>query len=155
MIKVGKLTHYLPPSWSENAHSDEVRNEFSSFYQVGIFLWLMEILSIFTTPLILLFTLPPCSEDIITYLRENSTTVRYSNYRYLVCKFSLLDLENDGDESYGSKISSIHRSSIRQDLLPKYGKLEASFIQFQNDYPSWKPRLKGQSEYINSYIKSL
>jgi len=147
--KVVDITKYSPKHWENKAHREEVRKEFSGFYQYAIMLWLMEFISIFTTPLVLIFTLPPCAENIVEYLREVSVTVRYSNYRYLICKYSLMDLENDGDESYGSPVSTIQNSFMQKEYMPKHGKLESSIIQFCANYPTWTPKQRGQSQFLS------
>jgi len=140
----------MPQSWIGRAHLEEVRSEFSSLFQYTIILWLMEFISIFTTPLVLIFTLPPCADDIVNYIREGSKTVKYGNCRYLVCRYSMLNLETDGDESYGSPVSQLESEVRDREFMPKHGKIEMSFIGFQNNYPNWTPKTRGQNEFLQS-----
>src|SRR6187402_3751523 len=65
-----EYTHYMPTQWQGRLHSDEVKREFATLYQVKLVIFLEEVLSIIITPFILWFSLPKCSEQIIDFFRE-------------------------------------------------------------------------------------
>lgn len=58
MLQIAGLTHQLPDDWIDRAHTFDVRDHFSALFQLQIVLFLQELFSVLTTPLLLLFVLP-------------------------------------------------------------------------------------------------
>ncbi|KAK5705871.1 autophagy protein atg9 [Elasticomyces elasticus] len=48
------FTHYIPNQWKERLHTTEVRSEFSAMYQMKVWIFVEEILSLIVAPWILL-----------------------------------------------------------------------------------------------------
>jgi autophagy-related protein 9 len=70
LLQVIEYTHYNPSHWQDRLHSDEVKREFASLYQLKISIFLEEVFSIIIIPFVLWFSLPSCSDQIIDFFRE-------------------------------------------------------------------------------------
>jgi len=93
LTQVIEYTHYYPDHWKGKLHSDEVKTEFSSLYTLKIFVFLEEVLSVITTPFILWFSLPDCSDRVVDFFRENTVHVDGMGY---VCSFAEFNFQRDG-----------------------------------------------------------
>ncbi|KAI5296532.1 autophagy protein atg9 [Ascosphaera acerosa] len=83
--EVISYTHYLPSHWKHKLHSDDVKREFALLYQMKVVVFLQEILSMIIAPLVLCFSLPRCSEQIIDFFREFTIHVDGLGY---ICSFA-------------------------------------------------------------------
>lgn len=92
---VAQFTHYLPIEWEGKYHTEEVKNEFCSIYNLRIVLILKEILSLVFLPYILYFRLPNNSSKIIDFFREFSVHVDGLGY---ICTFAMFNFENNKDK---------------------------------------------------------
>ncbi|OWB66710.1 hypothetical protein B5S30_g2054 [[Candida] boidinii] len=92
---VAQFTHYLPIEWEGKYHTEEVKNEFCSLYNLRIVLILKEILSLVFLPYILYFRLPNNSSKIIDFFREFSVHVDGLGY---ICTFAMFNFENNKDK---------------------------------------------------------
>lgn len=88
MQNVIEYTHYQPDQWKNRLHSYDVKAEFSELYKVRIVIFLEEILGVLVTPLILFFSLPKCSDQIVDFFREFTIHVDGLGY---VCSFAVFD----------------------------------------------------------------
>lgn len=129
MNHIAAHTHHFPPHWENSSHTQNVKNEFSELCPYKIKLFFLEVLSVLLTPIVLLFSLPQSASAIIDFIRENST---YVDGLGAVCVFSLFELERFGDEQYGAPVTNLNDSHLEN------GKLEQSFINFQQNYPHWQ-----------------
>lgn len=79
----------------------QVHREFSLLFPLKIVSFFHEILSVFTTPLVLWFTLPRSSTQIIDFFREFTIHVDGLGY---VCSFAVFDFTKTGlgDVRYGA-----------------------------------------------------
>jgi autophagy-related protein 9 len=111
MEKVAEHTHYMPEHWKDNCNTYKVRNEFLSMFNYIIVLFLYEIISVFTTPYILIFVLTKDVKRIHTFLKKNTTYVKGIGS---ICKLS--DFNNND----------------------KNDKLESSILSFSENHPLWK-----------------
>lgn len=122
-----EYTHYMPAHWNERLHSDEVKREFSTLYQMKIVIFLEEVLSIIITPFVLWFSLPKCSDQIIDFFREFTIHVDGVGY---VCSFAVFDFKKGvGNNGKGAA------TDIRDDYYStKHGKMAASYYGFLDNY---------------------
>ena len=112
MEKVAKYTHYMPEHWKNNSNTNKVRSEFLSMFNYIIILFLYEILSVFSTPYILLFVLPKDVKKIHLFLKKNTTYIKEIG---TICKLS----DFNTDENVNNK-------------------LESSISYFSDNHPLWK-----------------
>ncbi|KAJ3313020.1 autophagy protein atg9 [Boothiomyces sp. JEL0838] len=136
-------THYNPPEWRDQSHTQKVRDEFGTMFQYKIVLIGLEILSVILAPAILYFSLPSCSGKIIDFFREFSVHVDSTGY---VCSFAVFDFEKNGNAKYGAT-----NRPINEDKASKNGKMEVSMINFKNNNPDWDPGNRN-TEYISRLI---
>lgn len=85
-------THYMPAHWKDRLHSEEVRAEFSSMYQMKIVIFVEEILSLIVTPWILLRNATHRSERLIDFFREQTVHVDGVGYQ---CNFAVFGFKKD------------------------------------------------------------
>jgi len=122
-------THYKPPHWENRLHSDEVKREFASLYQMKITIFLEELLNIIFTPFVLWFSLSKSSDQIIDFFREFTVHVDGVGY---VCSFAVFDFKRgDGRGAQQGK----ERADPRDDYYStKHGKMTASYYGFLDNY---------------------
>lgn len=122
-------TRYCPSHWQDRLHSDEVKREFSTLYQLKIVIFFNEVFSIIVTPFILWFSLPKCSDQIIDFFREFTIHVDGVGY---VCSFAVFDFKR-GIGKTG--LQSGVKTDTRQDYYStKHGKMAASYYGFLDNY---------------------
>jgi autophagy-related protein 9 len=124
-----EYTHYMPNHWQGRLHSDEVKKEFATLYQLKIAIFLEEVASIIITPFILWFSLPKCSDQIIDFFREFTIHVDGVGY---VCSFAVFDFKK------GDSRKPLHgggHADVRDDYYStKHGKMAASYYGFLDNY---------------------
>jgi autophagy-related protein 9 len=127
------FTHYRPAHWDGRLHSDEVRKEFAMFYQVKVVIFIEEILSMITTPFVLWFSLPKCSDRIIDFFREFTVHVDGIGY---VCSFAVFDFKKGGNMMSQAKNQQGNSGEdLRDDYYStKDGKMLASYYGFMDNY---------------------
>ncbi|KAI9049390.1 hypothetical protein LZ554_006424 [Drepanopeziza brunnea f. sp. 'monogermtubi'] len=127
--QVIEYTHYMPTQWQNRLHSDEVKREFATLYQMKIMIFIEEILSIIVTPFILWFSLPKCSDQIIDFFREFTIHVDGVGY---VCSFAVFDFKK------GDGRKPLHgggNSDVRDEYYStKHGKMAMSYYGFLDNY---------------------
>jgi autophagy-related protein 9 len=121
--KVIEITHYFPNEWRGKLHTDEVRGQFSQMFDMKITLFLQEILSILFTPLVLWYSLPQSSTQIIDFFREFTVHVDGLGY---VCSFALFDFRRHGNVKYGAPVAIEDEHYVSNG-----GKMEKSFLNFK------------------------
>ncbi|KAM3070139.1 autophagy protein atg9 [Clarireedia jacksonii] len=122
-------THYMPNHWEGRLHSDEIKREFSTLYQLKVVIFVEEVLSIIITPFMLWFSLPKCSDQIIDFFREFTVHVDGLGY---VCSFAVFDFKKGiGRTQLKGKINA----DVREDYYStKHGKMAASYYGFIDNY---------------------
>lgn len=124
-----EYTHYMPDHWEGRLHSFEVKQEFSELYKMKVVIFLEEIMGIITTPLLLLFSLPQCSEQIVDFFREFTIHVDGLGY---VCSFAVFDFRKGVDNGGRTNPTAM---DIREDYYTtKHGKMAASYYGFLDNY---------------------
>eukprot|EP01117_Protostelium_nocturnum_P001843 TRINITY_DN1231_c0_g1_i1.p1 TRINITY_DN1231_c0_g1~~TRINITY_DN1231_c0_g1_i1.p1 ORF type:complete len:640 (-),score=181.11 TRINITY_DN1231_c0_g1_i1:170-2089(-) len=145
MEEMVQHTHYMPKSWRGKTHTKKVLLEFNQLYQYRILVFLTEVLSVLFAPLILIFSLPKSSENIIQFFRDYTIT---ENGVGDVCKFAMFPLEELGSRTYGVDSNSSKRQRTKQ------GKMEKSFLNFKANYPEWQPDAQGE-KYLASVAAAM
>ncbi|KAG2188048.1 hypothetical protein INT44_000799 [Umbelopsis vinacea] len=139
--KVIEVTHYFPNEWRGKLHTDEVKGQFSQMFDMKITLFLQEFLSILFTPLVLWYSLPQCSTQIIDFFREFTVHVDGLGY---VCSFALFDFRRHGNVKYGAPVAVQDEHYVSNN-----GKMEKSFLNFKANNPSWMPTDPAGSMYLS------
>jgi len=139
--EVIEYTHYEPAHWKGRLHSNEVRVEFSSLYQMKVLIFLEEILSIIITPFVLWFALPDCSERLIDFFREFTVHVDGLGY---VCSFALFDFKKSTTDRTTTIAAEGQAAGLRDDYYStKDGKMLSSYFSFIDNYATNDPRRTG------------
>ena len=142
-------THYYPVSWRNKAHLTEVRDAFSTFYELKVLLLAQELLSVLLAPIILYYSLPKSADRIIDFFAE--CTVVSPNLGH-ICSFAKFDLQKHGNV----EVFDINQFGITADNsernVTRDGKLERSFMNFKATYPEWDPGMQG-SQFISKLIQ--
>ncbi|OTA99499.1 hypothetical protein M426DRAFT_325093 [Hypoxylon sp. CI-4A] len=130
MQGVIQYTHYQPDQWKGRLHSYEVKAEFSELYKARIIIFLEEIIGVLVTPLVLFFSLPKCSDQIIDFFREFTIHVDGLGY---VCSFAVFDFQKD--QRTTKQQQQDHANDAREDYYTtKHGKMQASVHGFLDNY---------------------
>ncbi|KAF2134473.1 APG9-domain-containing protein [Dothidotthia symphoricarpi CBS 119687] len=136
---------YMPDSWQDRLHTDEVRAEFAKLYQPKILIFAEEILSMVITPFLLIFRLPNCSERIVDFFREFSIVVDGLG---VTCSYSMFPF-NKGTQNATNTINNpANRPAgqredvdLREDyFMAKDNKMLASYYGFLDTYATSGPR---------------
>jgi autophagy-related protein 9 len=123
-----EYTHYCPERWEGRLHSFDVKSEFSEFYKMKLVIFLEELLGIVLCPLLLLISLPTCSDQIIDFFREFTIHVDGLGY---VCSFAVFDFK----KALPNSKQQPGAGDIRDDYYStKHGKMAASFYGFLDNY---------------------
>ncbi|UNI17332.1 autophagy protein atg9, variant 2 [Purpureocillium takamizusanense] len=123
-----EYTHYTPDHWRGRLHSFEVKQEFSELYKMKVVIFLEELMGIITTPMLLLFSLPKCSEQIVDFFREFTIHVDGLGY---VCSFAVFDFK----KGVGNTCQQGLGQDVREDYYStKHGKMAASYYGFLDNY---------------------
>lgn len=127
MRSVIEYTHYTPDHWHGRLHSFEVKQEFSELYKMKVIIFLEELMGIITTPMLLLFALPKCTDQIVDFFREFTIHVDGLGY---VCSFAVFDFQKGvGNTGHGAQ------RDVREDYYStKHGKMAASYYGFIDNY---------------------
>lgn len=128
MRNVIEYTHFMPKHWEGRLHSSEVKQEFSELYKMKVVILLEEILGIITTPMLLLLSLPKCSDQIVDFFREFTIHVDGLGY---VCSFAVFDFKKGIADAAQAGPSQ----DVREDYYAtKHGKMAASYYGFIDNY---------------------
>lgn len=128
MRSVAEYTHYMPDHWQGRLHSFEVKQEFAELYKMKVVIFLEEVMGIITTSLLLLLTLPKCSDQIVDFFREFTIHVDGLGY---VCSFAVFDFK----KGVGNADQLGAGEDVREDYYStKHGKMAASYFGFIDNY---------------------
>ncbi|KAK7428660.1 autophagy protein atg9 [Neonectria magnoliae] len=123
-----EYTHYIPDHWNGRLHSFDVKKEFAELYKMKVVIFLEEVMGIITTPMLLLFSLPKCSDQIIDFFREFTIHVDGLGY---VCSFAVFDFQ----KGFGNTGQQDRHQDVREDYYAtKHGKMAASYYGFIDNY---------------------
>ncbi|KAI8251222.1 Autophagy-related protein 9 [Colletotrichum sp. SAR11_239] len=102
--------HYMPAHWEARLHTAEVKREFSELYKLKVLILVEEIVGILTASLVLIFSAPKCSDQIIDFFREFTIHVDGVGY---VCSFAVFDFKK-GAERAKSQVATGDKQSTRR-----------------------------------------
>lgn len=147
LTEVIEYTHYSPAEWSGRFHSHQTKVEFCKLYDYKVSIFIQEILSTIVTPLILLITLPDCSERIIDFVKDFTVHVDGMGH---VCSFALFNFSKHGNVKFGAPApATTEPRSSGNEFASNDGKMEKSFLNFKASNPDWIPDQSG-SLYLQS-----
>ncbi|ROT42693.1 APG9-domain-containing protein [Sodiomyces alkalinus F11] len=122
------FTHYMPDHWHDKLHSFDVKQEFSQLYKLKVVILLEEITGIFLASMVLLFSAPKSSDQIIDFFREFTIHVDGLGY---VCSFAEFDFK----QGSGAGKQRLDKGDVREDYYSaKHGKMAASYYGFLENY---------------------
>uniref|UniRef100_A0A7S1PGV2 Autophagy-related protein 9 n=1 Tax=Percolomonas cosmopolitus TaxID=63605 RepID=A0A7S1PGV2_9EUKA len=152
MADVVRYTYYLPDQWKDRAHTKEVYTEFQTYFQPTFKGFSQELLSIFTTPLMLIFVLPRSARKIVEFV--DSVTIEDGVGH--VCglatfKFDKFEASSEvstkrREPSYfhaGDDVDEDRKIPISKPLMDK---MERSFLRFKSSHPLWKSDKSGEEK---------
>ncbi|KAK8044849.1 hypothetical protein PG993_004873 [Apiospora rasikravindrae] len=122
-------TRYEPDHWRGRLHSYDVKAEFAELYKPKIVIFLEGILGVLLTPLVLFFSLPICSDQIVDFFREFTIHVDGLGY---VCSFAVFDFQKDPRNT--KKQGATPSDACEDYYATKHGKMQASMIGFLDNY---------------------
>ena len=144
--------HYCPASWKGRLHSDEVRKEFSSLYQLKAMIFVEEMLSLLFTPVILWFSLPKCSARIVDFFREFTIHVDGVGH---VCSFAVFDFKKGNENIIQDAGDKRTNAALREDYFAsKDGKMLASYYGFLDTYATNPTRRSPAHNVVRPNIQS-
>lgn len=129
-------THYSAKSWEGRLHTEDVKNEFCTFFDLRIISLFRELISLVVTPFLLWFALPRKSEKIIDFIRD--CTVYEEGLGY-VCRYAMFDLPNIEGGAKDTKIKTSrmfvdNEEQTDSDSDSGVNKMMQSYIHFVDDY---------------------
>ena len=130
----------MPPDWRNKLHTSAVRKSFEKLFCLQNLTFFEELVSVFTTPFMLMTTLPRSSESIVDFFREFTVHVDHVGY---VCSFAIFNFERHGNIRYAAPV----RTNVDY-YTSNNGKMEQSFLAFKAEYPEWEPRDQAGSVYL-------
>jgi len=140
MRQIVEFTHYMPDDWANKLHTEPVKNEFTTLYDLKPRIVLRELLSVFLNPVILWFKLADRSGRIIDFFRESS--IHVEELGGYVC--SLAVFNNDHQKRVKARTDELDRFYATQD-----GKMLKSYLNFMDIYG---PQSKNMtSVYASNY----
>lgn len=148
LLEVIEYTHYSPPHWTNKFHSHETKADFCTLYDYKLMNFLQEIVGVLITPIVLWFSLPGCSEQIIDFMKDFTVHVDGIGY---VCSFAVFDFSKNGNAKYGAPVTPAVPNSTApaKELVSNDGKMEKSFLNFKASNPDWIPEASG-SQYLQA-----
>ncbi|KAI9727806.1 MAG: autophagy protein atg9 [Cirrosporium novae-zelandiae] len=129
--EVVEYTHHCPDHWQGRLHTDEVRKEFASLYQMKLVIFLEEMLSVVMCPLILWYSLPKCSDRIVDFFREFTVHVDGLGY---VCSFAVFDFQTGGNKKSRPQEQRSGPDGRDDYFATRDGKMLASYYGFIDNY---------------------
>jgi autophagy-related protein 9 len=155
LLELAAHTHYMPERWRGKSHRISVCREMGRLFQYKANLLLYELVGVLVAPMVLCVSLPRCALSIIDFIVDH--TVELDGIGS-VCSFSLFDFRRHGNEDYGAPPAAAPAPSsapgaagTSQAPTPRpardtteQGKMEKSFLNFQQNYPEWHPDAAGQ-----------
>ena len=109
MNEIAGHTHYFPTNWQQRCHKSYVRDEFMYLYQPKVQLFINELLNVFATPFILMFTLPNCIDNLLTFINEYSD---YIDGVGDICSYARFDFKRFQNDFISNNIQEMEKSMM-------------------------------------------
>ncbi|WQF85139.1 hypothetical protein CDEST_10153 [Colletotrichum destructivum] len=123
-----EYTRYMPDNWKDRLHTADVKREFSELYKLKMLILVEEILGILTASLVLIYSAPKCSDQIIDFFREFTIHVDGVGY---ICSFAEFDFKKGA----GKTKQATGAGDVREDYYStKHNKMAASYYGFLDNY---------------------
>ncbi|KAI8823449.1 APG9-domain-containing protein [Fimicolochytrium jonesii] len=119
---------YIPDTWRDKLHTNEVRGEFGALLPFKLLLFLEEVASVAFAPIIFFYSLPTCAGEIIDFFREFTVHVDGIGY---VCSFAVWDFRKFGNAKVGGVQYGAPTQGRNDYYSSKGGKMEQSFLNFK------------------------
>lgn len=128
LLYVIEYTRYMPDHWKDRLHTADVKREFSELYKLKLVILIEEIIGILTASLVLIFSAPKCSDQIIDFFREFTIHVDGVGY---ICSFAEFDFK----KGVGKAKQQSGPGDVREDYYStKHNKMAASYYGFLDNY---------------------
>lgn len=137
MNKIVAATHLTDTDWDGKEHTIQVCDELKEMFPYKAHLFAMEVMSVVLTPIVLCFSLPKCAPDILEFIKTHSV---YADGVGAVCDYCMFDLERYGNDDYAVP----QKGNLEIDA-PRHGKLEQSYMNFQQAHPRWEGSTTGKA----------
>ena len=111
-----------------------------------------ELLSVLTTPFILIFGMTQCAERVVDFFREFTVHVDGLGH---VCSFAQFDFGRHGNPKYFPGPTSPRPTApfaTSKASQTRQGKMEKSFLTFIDNLPHWQPSEQG-SLYLSRILE--
>ncbi len=92
----------------------QVRDQFLHMFPYKAKLFAMEMLSVILAPVVLCFSLPPCAQDVLEFIRHHTT---YVDGVGAVCDYSTFDLNKYGNEEFATNTKESTMLEVRPKIL--------------------------------------
>lgn len=139
--EVINYTHHCPAHWKGRLHSDDVRKEFSSLYQMRILIFLEELASFVFAPLVLWYSMPKCADRLVDFFREFTVHVDGVGY---VCSYAQFEFS----KSSGPDGASGGEEPRKDYYASNDNKAYASYNYFKDQY-GYNPKAGGTRGKFN------
>jgi autophagy-related protein 9 len=87
-----QCTKYIPVHWKNNFHTHDVRDEFIKLFPYKLLLLLYDLVSVITTPFILILYLTKDSNEIFNFIKNNTMKIKKVGN---VCTYAYLQNFNE------------------------------------------------------------
>eukprot|EP01112_Ceratiomyxa_fruticulosa_P005065 TRINITY_DN1562_c0_g1_i4.p1 TRINITY_DN1562_c0_g1~~TRINITY_DN1562_c0_g1_i4.p1 ORF type:complete len:724 (-),score=121.59 TRINITY_DN1562_c0_g1_i4:92-2263(-) len=94
-------THYMPRSWRGKLHTQSVFDDVCQLFQFKWTVFARELFSVVSAPLILIFSLPRCANDIVQFFIDFTVDLDGVGH---VCSFATFNLSAHGNVKYGAPL---------------------------------------------------
>lgn len=102
LAHISQYTHYMPYHWHKRGFHPDIQKEFMGLYKHKPQLFLQELISVVTTPLLLIWKLPQNAERICQFVSLTKREIG-PGVQGEVCGFASFDFDEFEDEYYYSK----------------------------------------------------
>src|SRR5438132_1319371 len=114
--------HYAPSHWSTNAHTSEVRKEFTQLLQFSLVSILETVVSPILTPYVMICALPKRALDFVDFFRNFTVEVEGVGD---VCSFAQMDVRKHGNAQWLNEVADTNQYQQAEG-----GKTELSLLHF-------------------------
>ncbi len=101
MKRIYKCIKYMPAKWKNKFHTYDVRNDFVKIFPYKILILFYDLLSVITTPFVMIFYMPDNSSEIVEFIKNNTIYVEKVGN---VCRCSYFTNFNENDLILDSKV---------------------------------------------------
>jgi autophagy-related protein 9 len=93
MKQIQRCTKYIPAKWKNKFHTYDVRDDFTKIFPYKILILFYDLISVVTTPVIMIFYMSENSNEIVEFIKMNTCYVENLGN---VCKCAYSENFNEG-----------------------------------------------------------